>query len=170
MKNKDEIICQVDGIKSSPEPFALPVRMWVALKHVLRQMKRLAETLRLRLAPPRSTSEVNFPAELVALNLKAGERVRVRSADEIRRTLDAHQKFQGTAFTREMWQYCGQEFEVFKPVRLFLNETNNRIQKISNTVLLTNVYCSGERAFGERCDRSCFLFWKEIWLERVERD
>jgi hypothetical protein len=31
-------------------------------------------------------------------------------------------------------------------------------------VLLEAVYCPG---ITFRCDRSCFLFWKEVWLRRA---
>jgi len=35
---------------------------------------------------------------------------------------------------------------------------------IKNTVLLESTYCQGKNF---NCDRSCFLFWKEVWLRRV---
>jgi hypothetical protein len=145
--------------------------LWGELKAVLRLMKKfshgLSHLLR-RKSKRRGEGSRKTTSELpAALNLQPGEKVRIKNVEEINKTLDAEGKFQGCLFTREMWDFCGEEFVVFKRVNMFLNETNNRIQKISHTVLLEGAYCTGQRAFGEKCDRSCFLFWKEAWLERV---
>lgn len=43
-------------------------------------------------------------------------------------------------------------------------ENNGEIRKLKNTVLLDGVMC--ENLYG--CDRSCFHFWREAWLRRVE--
>jgi hypothetical protein len=36
---------------------------------------------------------------------------------------------------------------------------------MKNTVLLDGAICDG---WGGKCDRSCFFFWREAWLRRVE--
>ncbi len=162
-------MCQVDAIKSEPPQHSLKDKMWIEVKDLLRKMKRLGLEGWKRVRNRGMVKESAPRQEEVVLNLQPGERVRVKSAEEIRRMLDDEGKFRGTLFTAEMWQYCGQEFTVFKRVNLFLDERTNKIRKIRNTVLLRDAYCSGKRAFGERCDRSCFLFWKEAWLERVEK-
>jgi hypothetical protein len=40
------------------------------------------------------------------------------------------------------------------------------MKKVQGVILLENVICSGTPTFGA-CDRCCFLFWREEWLERV---
>jgi hypothetical protein len=101
-----------------------------------------------------------------ALNLKAGELVKVKSAEEIRETLDSSEKTQGLYFMREMWNYCGQQFRVYKPLKRMLLESTLELRNVKNIVLLENNFCDGSEHWG--CDRSCLHFWKEAWLKRVE--
>jgi hypothetical protein len=66
----------------------------------------------------------------------------------------------------EMIKFCGQKFKVYKKVENIALESTGEMRKLlSPTVFLEWVYCDGE--FHEKCDRSCFCFWKEVWLKRV---
>jgi hypothetical protein len=99
--------------------------------------------------------------------LKAGDRVMVRSAAEIQQTLDRWNSVKGCSFMEEMWPYCGTEQTVLKEVKRFLDERDYLIKKCSRIVILDGVMCQGTRDFGA-CDRSCFFFWREEWLEKVK--
>lgn len=101
------------------------------------------------------------------LGLKAGEWVRVRPFEEIRATLDAFGALRGCVFMPEMKPYCGTVQRVLKPVNVFLDERDYRLKKVKHTVLLEGVICEGTATYG-RCDRSCFFFWRENWLERLD--
>jgi hypothetical protein len=103
-------------------------------------------------------------AAVLCLNLQPGEWVEVKSLEEITETLDANEKCQGLTFTREMADYCGKRFRVFKRLELLFNEYTREQRKVKNTVLLESVYCKGT-GFG--CDRCCYHFWREAWLRRV---
>jgi hypothetical protein len=100
-------------------------------------------------------------------SLKEGDRVRVRSEEEIRSTLDPFSELKGCAFLPEMHQYCGTEQRVFKAMQRFMDERDYKLKKTRGLILLENNFCKGTPVFG-RCDRSCFLFWREEWLERLE--
>ena len=103
------------------------------------------------------------------LGLKRGDVVRVRSKEQILQTLDENNKFDGCYFMDEMWQYCGTQHRVLKRVESFYDEANLRMCKARDTFLLEGIYCSGKmQGYKQRCDRQCFSFWKEAWLERVE--
>ncbi len=104
------------------------------------------------------------PSESRILNLQAGEMVRVKSYEDILRTLDKNGTHHGLAFTFEMRDYCGQILRVFKRVERLYNEYTHVQRSVRNTVLLEGVYCKGA-GFG--CDRCCFHFWREAWLERA---
>jgi hypothetical protein len=99
-------------------------------------------------------------------SLQPGDQVRVRSEDEIRAMLNAWNEFKGCCFMSGMWQYCDTTQRVFKPVQQFLDERDYRLKKCSNIVLLEGVVCEGMEEYGP-CDRSCFFFWREEWLEKV---
>lgn len=99
-------------------------------------------------------------------HLKAGDWVRVRSWEEIQPMLDPFKETSGCAFLEDMRKYCGTKQRVFKSMERFLDERDYKVKKVRGVILLENVICGGTPAFG-RCDRSCFLFWREEWLEKV---
>jgi hypothetical protein len=109
------------------------------------------------------------PDAFPALCLKPGDRVRVKSHEEILATLDADRQFQGLSYTPAMKRYCGGVYVVFKRVDRVFDERRWKLSKIRNVVLLEGVYCDGAGGPGKEwdgCDRSCFIWWKEGWLER----
>lgn len=101
------------------------------------------------------------------VHLKSGDGVRVHSLDEIQNTLNPFKELNGCAFLEDMKQYCGSEQRVLKVMERFLDERDYKVKKASGIVLLDGIYCQGTPVFG-RCDRSCLLFWREEWLEKIE--
>lgn len=101
-------------------------------------------------------------------HLKTGDRVRVKSEEEIRSTLNHLGQTRGCAFIADiMTPYCGSVQRVFKPMERFVDERDLRVKKCKGLVLLEGVMCEGTTVFG-RCDRSCFMFWREEWLEKID--
>ena len=99
-------------------------------------------------------------------NLQPSELVEVRSAKEIFATLDEQGKLGGLQFIPEMVKFCGKRFKVHKRLEKIILEATGELRKIRTpTVLLERVFCDGKAHGG--CDRSCFCFWREAWLERV---
>ena len=99
--------------------------------------------------------------------LQPGDRVRIRSKEEIRATLDKWNQLRRCSFTEEMWPYCGTTHRVFKRVEKFLDERDYLLKRCKGIVILEGVFCEGTKDFGP-CDRSCFFFWREEWLEKSE--
>ena len=99
--------------------------------------------------------------------LQPGDRVRVKSRQEVQALLNPWQELHGCAFMEEMWVYCGTEQVVMKRVEKFLDEATLRMYSSQGLVLLENLICEGTIDFG-RCDRSCFYFWREEWLEKID--
>lgn len=99
------------------------------------------------------------------LNLQPGELVEVRPYAEIEQTLDPDLRNRGMQFMPEMERACGQRFRVFKRVNNIIFEETGKRRGVKNTVLLENSICGGE---GRSCERSCFFFWRELWLKRVD--
>jgi hypothetical protein len=170
------------AIQTSPDTrVALPLRKhWWRLKSLVwhvsvlgprKSMQRISRSTKLgRLVSkgrlPRQASG-SIPKE--SLGLKSGEWVEVRSAKEILATLDQHGKLKGLTFTPEMVKFCGKRFKVYKRLENIILEATGELRRIkSPTVLLEGVFCDGE-AHG-RCDRSCFCFWREAWLRRIDPD
>lgn len=105
------------------------------------------------------------PAPDETLNLQAGELIEVKMMEEIRATLDAGGRNHGLLWMRGMDRYCGQRYRVFRRVNTILLESTGQLRKMKNTVLLDGLMCDGSEFFG--CDRSCFYYWREVWLRRV---
>ncbi len=101
------------------------------------------------------------------VHLTAGDLVRVRSKEEIQATLDSWRELKGCKFITEMGQYCGTQQRVFKSVERFMDERDYKVKKTRGLVLLDGVFCEGTAVQG-RCDRSCFFFWREEWLEKLD--
>jgi len=101
------------------------------------------------------------------LNLQLGEMVQVRSLAEIAMTLDERGRHKGLYFMPEMEKFCGQEFKIFKKIGTILLESNGELRTIKNpTYFLEGVFCDGSQQGG--CDRSCFHYWREVWLKRTD--
>lgn len=106
------------------------------------------------------------PIYVEALGLKAGEWAEVKSYAEICQTLNSRGATNGLKFLTGMIPFCGRRFRVHKRLETLFFEESRQIRKMKNTVLLEGVYCDGSTY---HCDRSCFYYWREAWLRRVEQ-
>lgn len=138
-------------------------RAWQFRNRLGRMVKRRFNYLKHMMSSQKLNNET-IPVNSSPLN--AGDLLRVRSKEEIMKTLDAWNSLEGCVFTEEMWLYCGTTQRVFRRLNKFLDERDYLIKKCKNTVLLEGLFCSGTKDFGE-CDKSCFFFWKESWLEKL---
>ena len=108
------------------------------------------------------------PANASSTHLKAGDLVRVRTKEEIESTLNHWRQLRGCTFMPEMVQYCGTTHRVHKVMKRFVDERDLRVKRCNGITLLEGVFCQGTADFGP-CDRSCFSFWREEWLEKIEQ-
>jgi hypothetical protein len=100
------------------------------------------------------------------LDLQPGERVRVRSKEDILATLDENLLNRGMGFDEEMSSYCGQSFLVQSRVERCIDEKTGRMLTMkSPCIVLDGVICRG--VYNSSCPREFVPFWREIWLERV---
>jgi hypothetical protein len=104
------------------------------------------------------------------LQLQPGERVRVKSQDEILGTVNERNRNRGLSFDEEMVEFCGGTYSVLKRVQRIINERTGEMMEFKNDcVLLDGVTCNSrfkdKRLF---CPRSIYPYWREIWLRRVD--
>ena len=101
--------------------------------------------------------------------MKAGDLVRVKSLEEIMKTLNSHRRYERLQFLHPMAEHCGKTYRVLKRVRRLVNDMDHTVRKAKNVVILDGVFCHGKGIYGrEDCDRTCFFFWKEAWLTKVD--
>lgn len=112
---------------------------------------------------------VGAPTPTDVLDLRPGERVRVRTVEEIERTINAQGFNRGMRFDVEMVKYCDAEYTVKSRVTKIINEKTGKMMKMTNPcILLDDVYCRAECTPGRRgCPRAVNTYWREIWLKRV---
>ena len=98
---------------------------------------------------------------------RRGDRVRLKSLDQIEATLDAEGRNDGLSFMREMLPFRGRILEVASRADKTCDTVNllgcNR--QMSGTVHIEGARCDGSAHVG--CQAYCNLFFKEAWLERV---
>lgn len=107
----------------------------------------------------------------VDLGLKAGDLVRVKSADQIMATVDRRLMNRGMGFHTEMVPYCGKTFRIKQRLNKIINEKTGRLITLKNSCLvLDGVGCHGRFTDPVSCPRALPPYWREIWLERVDAE
>ena len=100
------------------------------------------------------------------LDLQPGEMVRIKSRDEIMRTLDRSNHNHGLSFDVEMVPYCGRTARVRGRVERLIDEKTGRMIHIkSDCVVLDGVVCKAD--YHRFCTRGIYAYWREVWLERI---
>lgn len=181
--------CQLQHAPAAVVPFTASEQLGMRVDRKIRRLlhaagRVLAEpTLLLRKA--RDTARVAAPRSDTARAaqsiprrhsppLAPGDRVRVRARAEIDATLDENGTCDGMTFLDVvMEKYCGRTFVVRRRIDRFFDERHWRMLKLKDAVILDGAFCEPPKTAGvdwAGCDRSCFLFWKEAWLERVTPD
>ena len=119
--------------------------------------------------PGRLPAGAKTPAR--RLDLQPGELVRVRTLPEILETTDENLRNRGMGFHQEMVPYTGQVYRVRRRIERIVSEKTGRLIRLKNdAVILDGVVCQGRHINNSRrfCPRAVFLYFREIWLERVE--
>jgi hypothetical protein len=118
------------------------------------------------------TIRVGEPTPEARADLKVGERVVVRSRDEIYRTVNVQNKNRGMQVDEEMTKYCGGEFRVASRVTQIINEQSGKMMHFKNPcIVLDGVNCTGDYSHDRLlCPRRITAYWREIWLKRAEPD
>jgi len=109
-----------------------------------------------------------------SLNLQPDELVRVKSRAQIVQTLDHKMSNRGMMLCYEMMRCCGHEAKVRYRVDRLINESTGVMREITDAVTLSSMrgcgslgeecLCAGEPG---DCPRGELMYWREIWLERV---
>jgi len=99
--------------------------------------------------------------------IRAGDHARVRSAAQIRGTLNSQFMHRGLWFEPDMLKYCGRCYPVQAEVRNLIDiVTGEMLTMKTPAYILKGVHFSGERQmFNSQFEP---LFWRSVWLKRDE--
>ena len=95
---------------------------------------------------------------------KAGDYVRIKSAEEIAATLDYEGTMNGLPFMPEMIGFSGRTFNVRASAHKTCDNVDERgMRSMDAAAHLEGLHCDGSSHGG--CQSRCPLFWKDAWLE-----
>lgn len=105
----------------------------------------------------------------VALNLQPGELVRVKSHEEILKTVTVENLNRGMHWDAELVPYCGGTYRVKDRVTKIIHERTGKMQEMKTPcIILESVVCQARySACRMMCPKEMYPYWREIWLERV---
>lgn len=102
-------------------------------------------------------------------HLQPGDTVRIRSKDEVAKTLNAELLNRGMGFDGEMARFCGRTTRVARRIDYIIDERTGRMIRMKNPcIVLEGVVCEG--AYNLSCPRAITPYWREIWLEKIDPD
>jgi hypothetical protein len=103
-----------------------------------------------------------------ALDLQPDELVRVKPKNLIELTLNTQSRNRGLYFDREMIRFCGGEYRVKARLERVIVEKTGELRQLTNPcIILDGVTATGEfQGFNPENE---YIFWREVWLERVEQ-
>ena len=103
------------------------------------------------------------------LNLQPGELVRVKSHQEILKTVDRSNRNRGMYWDAELVPYCGGTYRVLQRVSRVIDEKTGKMIEMKNPcIILDTVVCQARYSPCRMlCPKSMYPFWRELWLERV---
>jgi predicted RNA-binding protein YlxR (DUF448 family) len=189
--DEQRYFCQSTQLLRATEAFPGKLKPWlsrIALRQIrqcdlsiFRTAKLFFQWLRLRIhRAVAGDSRLRGPhikgTPIAVLDLKPGELVRVKSFDQIVATLDQKKRNRGIYVCHEMTRCCGIEAEVRYRVTRVIEERSGKMREINHSVTLQNPrgepsLCDECLCYGEMgdCPRGELMYWREIWLERVNK-
>lgn len=168
LMDKNTAKCQLQNWLATGGKFKIPFR-----NRIKNRLKKIPGLLKLKqyltksIANDNYSSKYNVPSNIEILGLQEGEWIQVRTAQEIQTTLNENNVFDGLVFLQGMWKHCGKKYQIFKRVERILDYKNSRMVKLKNIVFLKGIYCQDDPSELIDCDQTCFYYWKEAWLRRI---
>jgi len=109
------------------------------------------------------------PTPTATLNLQQGELVRIKSHEEILRTVTTANVNRGMIWDAELVPYCGGTYKVLRRLSKSIDEkTGQMVVMKTPCIILDSVVCQARYSNSRMlCPKSMFPYWREIWLERV---
>jgi len=109
------------------------------------------------------------PTPSERLNLQPGDLVRVKSQEEILKTVDSSNQNRGMYWDAELVPYCGGTHRVLKRVTKLISERTGKMLEMKNPcIVLDSVICQARYSPCRMlCPKEMYPYWREIWLERM---
>ena len=169
--------CQSTELAKTTQPLTRSRILLKCFYEVRSGSRGMLEMIGLILAPFWRKATAKIPRRRLAgelkrtpvgeLHLEAGELVEIKSAGEIAQTLDACGRNRGLSCDYGMCQYSGGRYRVRNRLDRMISEATGEMRQVEGTVILENLHCLCWNVLGG-CPRQDFMYWREVWLRRVE--
>ena len=169
--------CQSTNLLNATHPLSSLGRLWKSVRDVQVGTYGPWKMLNLVVRPLVGKVLMNFrdrypsnpltktPSQ--SLGLQPGEWVEVKSVAEIVATLDMHARNRGLQWSYDLMRYCNRRFKVAKRLDKMIVEYKGTMANVTDTVLLEGAHCTCTYVTGG-CPRADLIYWREIWLKRVD--
>jgi hypothetical protein len=185
----ERYFCQSTELLRSTEAFPGRMKPWlvrIAFRQIFQKDRSVGEMaklfvrwFRVRLLRAVSGDDLlrgphtkETPVEV--LDLRPGELVRIKPVDQIVSTLNRKKRNRGMVVCHEMTLGCDTVAEVRYRVDHVIEEISGKMRELKHTVTLQGAHgekslCDECLCYGEMgdCPRGELMYWREIWLERV---
>lgn len=131
---------------------------------------RLGLPVGFRRKPPYVKPSADTGKQSGNLELKPGDWVEVKSANEIGSTLNERGYNRGLKFSaNEMLPACGRRFRVRRKVEKIIDEKSELMLTLKSCISLEGFTCTGDRTPGFWfCRRHVYPYWRKSWLRQVD--
>lgn len=179
MSSPDHYICQSTELAKATKAMTRGRILVKCLADIRSGSRGILEMIRLIAVPAwrKATRKISRP-RLVGnlkrtpvgnLGLQPGEWVTVRPASEIAKTLDQRGRNRGLSCDFGMANHSGEKFRVRQRLDRMISEATGEMRRVDATVILEGSNCTCANVVGG-CPRQDFVYWREIWLKRIQVD
>ena len=176
MATADRYFCQSTELAKATQPLPRSRILLKCIHDIQSGSRGVFEMIWLVVAPLWRKATRRFSRRLVGnlkktpvenLDLQPGELVEIKSPAEIAQTLDTSGRNRGMICDRGMSQYgCG-KYRVRSRLDRMISEPTGEMREVKSTVILEGLECLCWNVMGG-CPRQDFMYWREIWLKRVD--
>jgi hypothetical protein len=168
--------CQSTELLRSTNSLPRSRRLWKCISEVRSGAVSLNQMLRMVVIPLsrkllRKFARTKLVGPLTrtptqSLALQSGDEVEIKSLEEIKQTLDQRGRNRGLVCDALLCTLRGKKYRVRNRLDRMILESTGEMRNMENTVILEDITCFCNNSIGG-CPRQDFVYWREIWLERV---
>jgi hypothetical protein len=177
MSSPTHYVCQSTELARATEPMTRAKIFAKCVSEIRSGSRGLFEMTKLIVAPLWRKATRKIPRKQLAgplkrtpvgnLELQPGEWVTIKPATEIAKTLDNRGRNRGLTCDYGMSNHSGERLRVRHRLDRMISEPTAEMRRVEATVVLEGLNCTCANVVGG-CPRQDFIYWREIWLERLE--
>lgn len=174
----DRYFCQSTQLIHATESMSAKRRLRICLEEVtsgnVGMLRMIAMTVQPifwklieRFIRPRFVQGPLERTPLIKIGLEPGAMVEIRSADEIRQTLNRNGCNRGLRYDIGLNQLCGTHHRVRDRLDKMIIESTGKMVRLQGTVTLEDSTCLCNLSAVGGCFRQDLVYWREAWLKPV---